>query len=72
MYTCVGFGVRLRKARLARGYTQAQLCMKITGSGRHNISYISDFEHGRHLPSAPTTCALANVLGVSVDYFFTT
>ncbi len=67
------FGKRLRAARLALGWTQAELGRRIgmeeqnTGAPR-----VSRYETGQHDPDPATAEALAKVLGLPVAYFYAT
>ena len=58
------FGVRLRKAREAKGLSQAELA-QLT---HLQPSAISHFETGRRAPSFDNLKRLADALGISVDY----
>ena len=57
-----GLAERLRSAREAAGLTQIQAGKK---SGVHQVS-ISQFELGKHTPTIPTLCKLAEVYGLDV------
>lgn len=67
------YGKRLRSARLAMGWTQADLARRIgmvdavSGSTR-----VSRYETGQHDPDPATAQALAKALGVPVAYFHAT
>lgn len=57
-------GAQIRKARLAKGLSQAELGKRVRSDGRS----ISNYERGVSLPSAEAVVRLAEVLGVSCDY----
>ncbi|WP_109691151.1 helix-turn-helix domain-containing protein [Tumebacillus permanentifrigoris] len=59
------FEERLTKARIAKGYSQDELARKI---GLSSQSSIANYENGSRRPSHKLTLALANTLGVTVDY----
>ena len=67
------FGKRLRGARTAMGWTQAELAKRIgmvdpvSGATR-----VSRYETGEHDPDPATAQALAKALGVPVAYFHAT
>lgn len=56
-------GRNLRKARLAKGWTQGQLA-----GDNYSVGFISRIESGGRQPSRTTLTALANRLGVTVEY----
>lgn len=58
-----GFGLRLRKARLARRLSQKQLAEM---SNSHSMQ-ISRYERGEMLPALETVAALAAALHVTID-----
>lgn len=61
------FGYRLRTLRQDLGLTQAELAKKT----RIAQETISRLESGRHKqPDMETVLTIAQVLGVSIDYFF--
>lgn len=67
------YGKRLRSARLAKGWTQADLAKRIgmvdTVSG---ATRVSRYETGAHDPDPTTAEALAKALGLPVAYFHAT
>ena len=58
------FGIRLRKARKERGFSQAELASTIQIS----IQSLSYYENGKVLPAVDYLHDIAAVLNVSVDY----
>lgn len=56
-------GQRIRQARLARGWQQAELAYR----AGLNSSYVSHIETGQTKLSLPTIVKIANALSVSVD-----
>ena len=56
-------GASLRKARLAHGFTQAQLAEAVDLT----VESLSRAETGSILPTVDTLGRIANVLGVSID-----
>ena len=60
----ISIGLRLREARLKKGFTQKYLSYK---SGIH-INYISDIERGTKLPSMNTFIMIIEALDISADY----
>lgn len=60
-----GFGPRLRRLRLAAGWTQAALAARAGVSRRAVIKW----ERGEREPSWPAVVALARALGVGVERF---
>lgn len=58
------FAERLKEARLAAGLSQLQLSKK-SGVSRTSIQNI---EYEKHVPNMYTIFALADVLGVSLDW----
>ncbi|KRA52455.1 transcriptional regulator [Pseudoxanthomonas sp. Root65] len=67
------YGKRLRSARLAKGWTQADLAKRIgmvdTVSG---ATRVSRYETGTHDPDPATAEALAKALGLPLAYFHAT
>lgn len=67
------YGKRLRSARLAKGWTQADLAKRIgmvdTVSG---ATRVSRYETGTHDPDPATAEALARALGLPLAYFHAT
>lgn len=67
------YGKRLRSARLAKGWTQADLAKRIgmvdpvSGATR-----VSRYETGTHDPDPATAEALAKALGLPLAYFHAT
>jgi transcriptional regulator with XRE-family HTH domain len=61
------FGVRLRAAREARGWTQHELA---EAAGCLNVE-ISRWECGHRTPGLGTICAIANALHVTIDSLVT-
>jgi len=57
-------GARVRRARLARGWTLEQAAEKIPCS----VSHLNDIEHERRRPSADMLAGMAKAFGVSADY----
>lgn len=67
------YGKRLRSARLARGWTQAQLAARIgMVDSVSGATRVSRYETGQHDPDPATAEALAKALGVPVAYFHAT
>jgi len=64
-----GFGERLRAARIMAGLSMDALVAKLKKS--LSKAAISKYEQGKMMPSSDHLVALADALGVSVDYFFT-
>lgn len=56
-------GARIRKARLAKGWTQAELGQRI-GMIQHNVSSL---ENGKRPPTFEHQLELARVLGMTLD-----
>lgn len=64
------YGKRLRSARLARGWTQAELAELIgTVDPVSGATRVSRYETGQHDPDPATSEALAKALGLPVAYF---
>jgi ribosome-binding protein aMBF1 (putative translation factor) len=61
-------GLRIRRERQARGWTQLQLANAMVGE--HYSSQISVWERGRAMPSIANLETLADALGVPVETFF--
>ena len=61
-------GRRIREARKDRGMTLRAVARRVGVS----LQAISQFEHGRTLPTVPTLVALANAFEVPMGYFFLT
>ena len=59
----VGFGMRLRKLREARGFTQGELAERVD----IELVQISRYERGQALPNAETLVSLAEVLKTDTD-----
>jgi transcriptional regulator with XRE-family HTH domain len=59
----VGFGMRLRKLREARGFTQGELAERVG----IELVQISRYERGQALPNAETLVSLAEVLKTDTD-----
>jgi len=57
-------GERIRKARVARGWTQAQLALR---SGLRE-ALICKYERGYYMPKSDILLKLASALEVSTDY----
>ena len=62
-------GSRVRAARSNAGLTQHQLAVAL-GSG--DAMKVSRWERGEHLPSGESLVALAEILRVSVSWFYET
>ena len=64
-------GRRLRAARLAHGWTQAELGERLFGVEDANLiaSRISRWERGMHKPDLDTVERLAKLLGLPAAYF---
>ncbi|MBQ7501933.1 helix-turn-helix transcriptional regulator [bacterium] len=58
----MNFAINLKRARLAKGFTQKELAAQI---GCISLS-ISRYERGCRIPSLRTIQQIANVLGISV------
>lgn len=58
------FGERLKKIRIEKGYTQAQLAEKLMTTQ----STLGKYERGELQPSLETIKAICKVLDVSSDY----
>ena len=56
-------GKRVRKIRLERDMTQAQLA----GLANVGANYVPRLERGEMVPSVENTCRIARALGVTVD-----
>lgn len=64
-------GANIRRAREAKGYTQAMLAQLIGEAGDFGDQTISRWERGAHRPSDDTLERLAEVLDVAgLTYFF--
>lgn len=57
------FGQRIKSLRVARGWTQADVCRRTKLSG----GFYSDVENGKRDVSAATLARLAREFGVSMD-----
>lgn len=67
------YGKRLRSARIARGWTQAQLAERIgMVDSVSGATRVSRYETGQHDPDPATSEALAKALGLPVAYFHAT
>jgi len=67
------YGKRLRSARVARGWTQAQLAERIgMVDSVSGATRVSRYETGQHDPDPATSQALAKALGLPVAYFHAT
>lgn len=67
------YGKRLRDARLAKGWTQAQLAERIgMVDSVSGATRVSRYETGQHDPNPATSEALAKALGLPVAYFHAT
>ncbi len=64
---CAEFGRRLKMARDALGWTQAEFADNL---GYKTASSISAWERGRGLPRSRTLYHLAHWMGWSIDYLF--
>lgn len=62
------FSQRLRSARIMRGFSMDELCEAMGASISKQA--ISKYEKGKMLPNSTVLIQLANVLCVSIDYFF--
>lgn len=63
-FDTVQFGERVRKLRLQRGMTQAELA----GACGLSVSFLGHVERGTRMASIPTLCALSEVLDTSTDF----
>ncbi|MCA1951212.1 MAG: helix-turn-helix domain-containing protein, partial [Treponema sp.] len=63
------FGERLRAARIMAGLSMDALVAKL--KNELSKAAISKYEQGKMMPSSNHLIALADALGVSVDFFFT-
>ncbi|MCU1178025.1 helix-turn-helix transcriptional regulator [Stenotrophomonas maltophilia] len=67
------YGKRLRSARVAKGWTQAQLAERIgMVDSVSGATRVSRYETGIHDPDPATAEALAEALGLPVAYFHAT
>lgn len=67
------YGKRLRSARIARGWTQAQLAERIgMVDSVSGATRVSRYETGQHDPDPATSEALGKALGLPVAYFHAT
>lgn len=67
------YGKRLRSARIAMGWTQADLAKRIgMVDAVSGATRVSRYETGQHDPDPATAQALAKALGVPVAYFHAT
>lgn len=67
------YGKRLRSARVAKGWTQAQLAERIgMVDSVSGATRVSRYETGQHDPDPATSEALAKALGLPVAYFHAT
>lgn len=62
-----GTGARIKTARVKLGFTLEGMSRETKVS----LSYISDFERGKKLPSTKYLFKLQEKYGVSIDYIFT-
>lgn len=62
------FGKRLKNARIMRGFSMDELCLKIDNS--LSKMAISKYENGKSMPNSSVLMSLAEALNVPVDYFF--
>lgn len=69
--TATALGRRLRAARLAKGWTQAQLGERLLGLDDPNTAAprISRYERGMHKPDLDTIERLAKLLDLPAAYF---
>lgn len=72
--TATALGRRLRAARLAKGWTQAQLGERLLGLDDPNTAAprISRYERGMHKPDLDTIERLAELLDLPAAYFMAT
>lgn len=72
--TATVLGRRLRAARLAKGWTQAQLGERLLGLDDPNTAAprISRYERGMHKPDLDTIERLAKLLDLPAAYFMAT
>lgn len=62
------FGDALRAARLARGWSQTDLAMKLRERGlKTDHPRVSDWEHGRAVPGGLALAALVVELGLPIE-----
>ncbi|MGV7174834.1 helix-turn-helix domain-containing protein [Xanthomonas axonopodis] len=67
------YGTRLRNARMAVGWTQADLAERIgMVDSVSGATRVSRYETGQHDPDPATSEALAKALGLPVAYFYAT
>ncbi|UKE68692.1 helix-turn-helix domain-containing protein [Xanthomonas cerealis pv. cerealis] len=67
------YGMRLRSARMAMGWTQAELAERIgMVDNVSGATRMSRYETGQHDPDPATAEALAKALGLPVAYFHAT
>lgn len=66
-YSAKELSQRLRKSRLANGYTQSDLAKK-TGLQPSAISHFEREGSTGRTPCVENLCLLANATGVSIDY----
>lgn len=57
-------GIRLRQARLQKGYTQHQLAEK----AQISLVYLGEVERGKKMPSLNSFIRIVEALGISADY----
>lgn len=62
------FGKRLKNARIMRGFSMDELCLKL-GNNLSKMA-ISKYENGKTIPNSSVLISLADALNVSVDYFY--
>ena len=62
------FAYRLVNARKIRCLSQRELCDRLNGLVSSNA--IAKYETGKMIPSSPVLIAIADTLGMGVDYFF--
>jgi transcriptional regulator with XRE-family HTH domain len=60
----MSFGERLKRLRQERGWSQAQLGLKL----KIHQKQVSGYERGVHLPSAELLIRIAEIFNVSLDY----
>ena len=62
------FKIRLKQARVMNGFSMDELCKRTGNSISKQAIY--KYEQGKMLPNGSVLVALADALGVKIDYFF--
>lgn len=66
----MNIGAKIKKARLDKGLSQAQLGIDCGWDNGSPQSRVGNYEQGKRVPSAPDIAVIAKVLNKSISYFF--